>query len=259
MMTITRNNGSTWKKLFWLSFFMLLVPLAGWPVTKQNADDSYMKGNYQQAIADYREVLKHGASSAVYYNLGNAYYHSDSLTQSILCYERALQLSPGDGDIRFNLQFARSKTIDKIVPQSEMFFVEWYRCLVNLCGVDQWAYLSLISLLFSLFLLLVYLFAPQLGLRKTGFFGSMGFLLVFLLSNLFAYQQKLFVQNHCGAIIMAPSVNVKKSPAWNGSDAFVLHEGTRVDITDSSMVAWRSVKLADGREGWLPVSVLEKI
>ncbi len=35
---------------------------------------STTKGNYQQAIRDYEELLKNGASAAeVYYNLGNAY------------------------------------------------------------------------------------------------------------------------------------------------------------------------------------------
>ena len=127
-----------------LLFTLLAIffPLAGWGVTKQNADDAYTKGNYQQAIADYKELLKRGTSASLYYNLGNAYFRSDSLTQAILAYERASLLSPGDDDIRFNLQFARSKTIDKITPQSEMFFVTWYRALVNLAGVDSWATLS---------------------------------------------------------------------------------------------------------------------
>ena len=61
----------------------------------------------------------------LYYNLGNAYYRMDDITHAVLAYERALLLSPGDTDVRFNLQMARSKTIDKIVPESEMFFVTW--------------------------------------------------------------------------------------------------------------------------------------
>lgn len=242
-----------------LTLLAIFFPLAGWGVTKQNADDAYTKGNYQQAIADYKELLKRGSSASLYYNLGNAYYRSDSLTQAILAYERASLLSPGDDDIRFNLQFARSKTIDKITPQSEMFFVTWYRSLVNLAGVDRWATLSVVSLVLALLLLLAYLFAPHLGVRKVGFFGSIGFVVVFLLSNLFAYQQKQMMESHCGAIIVAPSVTVKKTPNANSADAFVLHEGTRVDITDNSMKEWSGVRLADGREGWLPTSQLEHI
>lgn len=254
---MTKKHDLTLRRLFWLA--LLLLPMTAWAVTKQNADDAYLKGDYQQAITDYKELLKQGASANLFYNLGNAYYRSDSLTQAILCYERASRMAPSDEDIRFNLQFARSKTIDKVAPASEMFFVTWYQSLVNLCGVDTWATLSVVCLLLALLLLLAYLFAPRLGVRKIGFFGSIGFLVVFLLSNLFAYQQKKMMENHCGAIIIAPSVNVKKTPDQKGSDVFVLHEGTRVDITDCSMKQWRGITLADGREGWLPTDVLEQI
>ncbi len=247
------------RKAFWLTLLALLMPIIGWSVTKQNADDAYSKGNYQQAIADYKDLLKQGASASLFYNLGNAYYRSDSLTQAILCYERAARLTPADDDIRFNLQFARSKTIDKITPASEMFFVTWYHSLVNQCSVDAWALLSVVCLLLSLLLLLAYLFAPRLGVRKIGFFGSIGFLALFLLSNIFAYQQAKMMENHCGAIVMSPSVNVKKTPDMKGSDVFVLHEGTRVDITDSSIKQWRGIKLADGREGWIPAAMIEQI
>lgn len=257
---MTRICNHTLCRVLWLTVLaLLLLPMMGEAVTKQNADDAYAQGRYQQAIADYKELLRHGTSANLFYNLGNAYYRSDSLTQAILCYERAYRLAPADDDIRFNLQFARSKTIDKITPASEMFFVTWYHSLVNLCGVDTWATLSVISLVLALLLLLAYLFAPRLGIRKMGFFGSIGFLVVFLLTNLFAYQQKQMMENHCGAIIITPSVNVKKTPDPNGSDVFVLHEGTRVDITDCSMKQWRGVKLADGREGWIPAGVLEQI
>lgn len=256
---LIRHNDHALRNALLLTLLILFLPMAGWGVTKQNADDAYTKGNYQQAIADYKELLKRGASASIYYNLGNAYYRSDSLTQAILAYERASLLSPGDDDIRFNLQFARSKTIDKITPQSEMFFVTWYRALVNLAGVDRWATLSMFSLVLALLLLLAYLFAPYLGMRKVGFFGSISFMGVFLLSNLFAYQQKQMMENHCGAIIVAPSVTVKKTPNANSADAFVLHEGTRVDVTDNSMRHWSGVRLADGREGWLPTSQLEDI
>ncbi len=257
MMTIKHLH--TLRNGFCLTLLALLLPMMGWAVTKQNADDAYVKGGYQQAIADYKELLRKGASASLFYNLGNAYYRSDSLTQAILCYERAARLAPADDDIRFNLQFARSKTIDKVTPVSEMFFVTWYHSLVNLWGVDTWATLSVVGLLLSLLLLLAYLFASSVGFRKIGFFGSIAFVVVFLLSNLFAYQQKQMMVNDSGAIIISPSVSVKKTPDSKGADVFVLHEGTRVDITDCSMKQWRGVKLADGREGWLPADVLEQI
>lgn len=228
-------------------------------VTKNNADTEYQKGNYQQAIRDYEEILKNGESAEIYFNLGNAYYRTDNITKAVLNYERARLLSPGDDDINFNLQFARSKTIDKITPQSEMFFVTWYKSLVNFTSVDNWAKTGILCIVMALLLVLLYLFGPQLMLRKIGFFGGLAFFVIFLLSNLFAFQQKQALDNRTGAIIISPSVNIKKTPAKNSADQFVLHEGTRVDIIDKGMTDWRYIRVGDGREGWIETKAIEEI
>ena len=242
-----------------LFLLLLLLPATASAVTKAEADSAYARGHYQQAIKDYETLLKQGAAAELYYNLGNAYYRSENITKAVLNYERALLLSPGDRDIRFNLQIANSKTIDKIVPESEMFFFTWYRSLVNLMSVDGWARMSLISLTLVIVLLLIYLFSDRLWLRKTGFFGGIILLVVFLFSNLFAWQQKQNLMYRKGAIITASSVIVKSTPAQNGTDLFVLHEGTKVVITDGSMKGWKEIRIADGKEGWIETKKMEEI
>ena len=254
-----KSNKAKASGFSFVLMLLMLMPLSANAITKQNADDEYAKGNYQQAIKDYQEILKTGVSSEIYYNLGNAYYRTDNITQGLLAYERALQLSPGDNDIRFNLQYARSKTIDKITPETEMFFVTWYNSLVNFTSVDRWANTAIVSIVMALLLILVFLFAPQMSARKSGFYGSAVFLLLFAFANLFAFQQKHELETKQGAIVIAPTVNVKKTPAASGTDVFVIHEGTRVDITDRGMKQWRGIKLADGREGWLKTSQIEEI
>ena len=237
--------------LFVLFLTSYLLPLTSYAVTKAEADSAYVHGQYQQAIRDYEALLKQGASAELYYNLGNAYYRTENIPEAVLNYERALLLSPGDRDIRFNLQIARSKTFDKIVPESEMFFVTWYRSLVSLMSVDGWARTALIALALTIVLLLVYLFSYRIWLRKTGFFGGVVLLLLFVGSNIFAWQQKKDLLNRKGAIIFVPAVTVKSTPAANGTDLFILHEGTKVVITDGSMRDWKEIRIADGKEGWI--------
>ena len=232
---------------------------SGFAQTKADADSAYVNGNYQQAIAQYEALLKNGASAELYYNLGNAYYRTENITRAVLNYERALLLSPGDRDIRFNLQLARSKTIDKIVPESEMFFITWYHALVNLMSVDGWARMAIISLALVIILFLLYLFSEPIWLRKIGFFGGFLLLLFFVLSNLFAYQQKQNLLYRKGAIVIAPSVTVKSTPAQNGTDLFILHEGTKVTIIDGAMSDWKEIRLADGKEGWIERKRIEMI
>ena len=239
--------------------FLLLVPLSASAVTKAQADSSYVQEHYQQAARQYEALLKQGVSADIYYNLGNCYYRMDNITQAVLAYERALLLSPGDEDIRFNLQMARSKTIDKITPESEMFFVTWYHSLVNMQSVDAWARLALIALAIAIVLALAYLFAEAIWLRKVGFFGALAALLLFLGSNVFAWQQKRGLDHRTGAVVIRSAVNVKSTPSRNGTDLFILHEGTRVTITDSSMKGWKEIRVGDGKQGWLETKEIEVI
>lgn len=254
-----KNNSAAHGKTFLFCMLMAIVSLSASATTKENADAEYKRGNYQQAIKDYTELLKQGVNADLYYNLGNAYYRTDNVTQAILAYERALMLSPGDDDIRFNLQFATSKTIDKITPESKMFFVTWYQSLVNFTSVDNWAVMAIASIVLVLLLVLMFLFGPNVMLRKIGFYGGCLFFVLFVFCNFFAYQQKYNLQNRTAAIVIAPSVTVKKTPANGSSDVFVIHEGTKVDITDKGLKDWRGIRLADGREGWLQTRQIEEI
>ena len=126
-------------------------------------------------------------------------------------------------------------------------------------SVDGWAMLAVLSMVAALLLLLVYLFIDNMLMRKVGFFGSIVFFAVFLFSNLFAFQQKRELENRRGAVVIVPSVSVKKTPAQNSSDEFVIHEGTRVMIADDTMKEWKAIRLDDGKEGWVMTKQIEKI
>ena len=68
---------------------------------------------------------------------------------------------------------------------------------------------------------------------------------------LFALQQNNLVTKHNQAIILTPSVTIKSSPDEDsGTDLFLLHEGTKVTISDE-LGNWREVVLSDGNSGWL--------
>ena len=255
---MTMKTGNTIIKTT-LLILLMAVSVTMSAVTKAEADSAYVRQQYQQAINDYEQLLKKGVSADIYYNLGNAYYRTDNITRAIINYERALLLQPGDKDIRFNLQMARSKTIDKIVPESEMFFFTWYRSLVNVMSVDGWATCALVCLAFSIVFFLVYLFSSLVWQRKIGFFGALLLMVVFVFSNVFAHQQKKILAERLGAIVISGAAPVKSTPAGNGTDLFVLHEGTKVNITDSTMQEWFKVRLVDGKEGWIAAKDIERI
>ena len=228
--------------------------------TKAEADDMYEKEQYSDAAKIYETLLKsNGEAAEVYYNLGNCYYKMDNIPLAVLNYERAILLSPGDNDIRANLALARGKTIDKVVPPSEMFFVTWWRDLANSMSIDAWEILGITSFLLVLIGVALYLFRTRLWVRKVGIYGAMLFFVVTLISNLAALSQHLGLKYRNTAIILAPSVTVKSSPSDRSTDLFLIHEGSKVEILDSSMKEWMEVKFEEGKQGWIPVSTAEII
>jgi len=57
---------------------------------------------------------------------------------------------------------------------------------------------------------------------------------------------------------MAPSVNARSSPDEQSTNVFVLHEGTKVSITDS-VQHWKEIRIANGNTGWIPRESLREI
>ena len=226
---------------------------------KQKADEAYSKGKYQEAIVNYEAALKKGKSADLYYNLGNAYYRTDNVTRAVINYERAHLLAPGDKDINHNLEVARSKTIDNIQPGEKIFFKVWFEDIKTSMGIDTWATLSLISLVVALILFLVYLFVKQMTVRKVAFYLSLVLVVFFIFGNVFASQLNDFATNSSAAIIVSPTVTAKKTPTDQAADVCVLHEGTRVEITDKALKGWYEIRLVDGREGWITDKDVEVI
>jgi len=242
-----------------VTLLLLLGATTTEAATKAEADSAYVDGRYQEAAVIYEQLLSEGVSPELYYNLGNCHYRMEEMPQAILAYERALRLAPGDADIRFNLQMARSKTIDKIVPESEMFIATWYRTVVNMASADGWARVALVALALAIALFLIYLFTDPIWLRKLGFFGGLILLVFLVLCNVFAWQQYRQTSLHTGAIIFESAVPVKSTPTADGTDLFILHEGTRVDIIDDTMTDWKEIRVPDGKQGWVQLKQIEVI
>lgn len=227
--------------------------------TKAAADSAYMNGDFKQAIQIYEELLKDGEAAEIYYNLGNSYYKSDDIAKAILNYERTLLIEPGNADAHANLELARAKTIDKIEAIPEIFFVTWGKALVNTMSSNQWAYTAIIAFLLLIISASLFIFSKNVVAKKCGFFAAIAMLIIVVLSNVFSMRQKSRIINRNNAIIVAPSAAVKSTPSESGTTLFVLHEGSKVEITDSTMKNWKEIKLEDGKVGWLPDSSIEVI
>lgn len=232
---------------------------SGKNITKSGGDSAYIKNDYKSAIQIYEALLEKGEAAEVYYNLGNCYYKTNDIAKSILNYERALLLDPGNTDIRVNLEMARAKTVDKITPIPDIFFVAWIKSLINCLSVDAWAKCGILFFILFWVAVALFFFSKQASLKKGGFIGGIVFLILVVLSNVFASQQKAVLVNRNAAIVLVLSVTVRSTPSESGTSLFILHEGSKVELKDNSMREWKEIRLEDGKVGWVPTSSIEVI
>ena len=154
---------------------------------------------------------------------------------------------------------ARAKTIDKVEPVPEVFFVSWIKSLTNSMSVDAWATWGIVSFILLIIAFYFFIFSKQIMLKKIGFISGIILLIVTVCSNLFASQQKEHLVNRSEAIVMNPSVTVRSTPSESGTSLFILHEGRKVSVKDNSMKEWKEIRLEDGKVGWVPASAIEVI
>ena len=251
---VAKKGGSTLKTTIIIAAFMLSAMSASAATTIESANAAYQSGNYQQAITLYEQALKAGNSSELYYNLGNAYYRRNNITKALINYEKAYLYNPTDADIRHNLDYVRTKTIDKLIPSADIFFVSWYKSLVYSLSIYGWALFSLLMIIISLIALLTYLFTNNDLLRKFGFWTTLLTFLLFIFSVIFAFQQTNNITNSNCGIVTAEQVAVKKTPESGSETVVTIHEGTHLEVVDDGMSEWKEIELPDGKTGWIPTN-----
>ncbi len=225
----------------------------------EEANHAYIEEAYHKAIELYEQILEKDLESPyLYYNLGNAYFQEGMTGKAILNYERALRLKPNDEAIIHNLRIARSQIVDRVEPLPRLFFLDWWHQFVQLQTVDGWAVVTIVSLS------LLVLFAALFFVSRRRYMKNLciGFVLLMLMSVLVSYiaadRQYHMVHEQQEAIVMVPRTVAKSSPGDRGIDLFIVHEGTRVIITNE-VREWHEVRLANGNVGWIERSALERI
>jgi hypothetical protein len=253
------------KRPKWILFAGFIVSLVSalWAQTPENVfnrgNELYRAGKYQEAAKEYEHIIKQGYSNAeLYYNLGNAYYRNEQLARAILSYERAAQLHPNDPDITHNLKLVYLKTIDRIEPLPEMFFIQWMRAIGSLIPPETVQFLFIVSwvLLFGTLALMYLVLRPDI-LRVARIIFFVSFVSVVLWAAMLGIQS-FQETTQDKAIITAQIVTAKSSPDAQSVDAFVIHEGVKVKLTDV-VGNWVKISLVDGKVGWIPAQHCERI
>ena len=251
---------------------MLLLILMIMPFAAQAGNDAYVdslwttanaayeQGLWADAVDGYEMISEMGLESApLYCNIGNAYFKSGNLPKAVLYYEKALKLDPSYEDAAANLELMNNMIQDRIDPVPPFFLTKWLKDVSYLMPSDAWAVVAVVLFALTLGLFLLFLLAPTVAGRRTGFFTGIATLVLMVFAFSFSASQKKEYMNADEAIVMRPVTSVKSSPSSESTkDLFVLHEGTKVKVLDT-VGAWNNIELADGRQGWLPSADLELI
>lgn len=233
------------------------------------ANAAYQRDDFNSALSLYEQAAKEdGTSSLLYYNMGNTHYRLGNMGKAVLCYERALLLDPSNDDARTNLEFVNDKLQLKI-DRGSSFVSDTIGGFVRSIASDTWAQLGIASFILLLVAVLVYIFAEAVILRKIGFFGGGVLLLVSIVSNICAFYTHSIAVNKSYAIVTIPSATLSTSPRVpkdKSEEAFMLSEGTKVEIVDSvqgavdgEVIMWLDVKADDQHRAWIRSTDVEHI
>ena len=245
------------KNIIYILLFLTQAAFAQSGFDEGNAQ--YRKRQYEAAVQSYESVLKENKESAeVYFNLGNAYYKMGRIAPAIFNYEKALQLDPNNKDAQINLGFAQRMAIDdiKAVPRAGIS-----KMLYNWAGnyhYDTWAWVAVVLASASLLLFIGYYFAGTTLLKRIFFTGMCLAVLFMAVSIIFGFFVRREASKHHPAIVFSEVVSGKAEPDANAADAFLLHEGTKVNVTDT-LDNWKKIRLADDTEGWIEKDAIKEL
>jgi hypothetical protein len=216
-------------------------------------NSAYTAKQYPGAIAAYGQILKTQHRNAlVYFNLGNAYYKNNQVSEAVLNYERALFYNPSLKQAKDNQVLAQSRISNSIKGGRDIFFLSWWKSLTAGSRANMWAVMSLI--VFISFLLLL------LGRISRKYFTKIPvqafiFIPLFNTAVLFlAFCAAHNASSSPGAVVMRPNTVMTTAPdVYKGQ--VILPEATIV-VTGEQKGNWVAISLPDNRRGWVQRSEL---
>jgi tetratricopeptide (TPR) repeat protein len=223
------------------------------------ANQAYTAENYDLAIAGYEQILKTGQHSAeVYFNLGNAYYKINAVGPAIYNYEKSLQLDSESIDVINNLKFANQMKIDAIEATNTQSLESDLSSFVTSLSVDEWAYFSMVILLFTILVAILYFYAQTAGKKRLFFILTFLGILFSAISIAAAFYVKDSLNDQQYAIVYTAEFTTREEPKENSAPSFTLHEGTKVEVLEE-FNEWSLVLLSNGSKAWMPLDKIKKL
>lgn len=204
----------------------------------------YEQQKFAAAAGEYEKLIQSSnVSSAVYFNLGNAWFKSGQIGRAIAAYRKGRQLAPRDPDIHANLQFARNEANQKA---AESLWQQW----VHRFTLNEWTIAMTVCIWIFFSLLMVGQWRSELRKSVRLWAASLGVLTILIGVCLLSATRDLFVR---GAVVIGQEAVVRRGPFDESQSYFTLRDGSEVTVTETRE-KWVQVTDASRRTGWLPES-----
>ncbi len=212
----------------------------------------YRAADFAGARQRYVAAVETGIRDVrLFYNLGNACFKSEHLGESVLWYERALQLDPRDEDVLANLRFVARVKRDQDPEQVG----------AGIYAVYLWPTLNELFVMISLGLLGLFLVACWRLWWRPGMYTQVTLIVLSICvlgSGLFTGARLQRQLTRTEAVVVTEEGTARSGPEVDQTPVFVVHEGTKV-VVERREAGWLLVRLANGLGGWLPAEVVAVI
>ena len=224
----------------------------------KDGNQAIIEGNYNDAIKHYEAIIASGyENSDLYYNLGNAYFRTNSVGLAQWAFFKALSLSPRDEDILHNIEVTQARQIDRIKMPETFILLKLYRNFKKYLSLKEFLFFGSITLLLQSFLIL---------LNKTGNFNGIfykyviGFLVILLIVIHGTFADKYYQKRKSNfGVIISNNVKAYSSPLnSNNLLLFQLNAGALVEI-DKAQSDMYEILLIDGKKGWIPIETVRNL
>jgi tetratricopeptide (TPR) repeat protein len=223
------------------------------------ANKAYTSENYDLAVAGYEQLLKTGKhSTELYFNLANAYYKLNALGPAIYNYEKALQLDPNNIDVRNNLKYANQMKIDAIEDVPSQSLKKNVVNIIKSLSIDEWAYFSIVIVLFTILIAILYIYAQTAGKKRLFFILTFLGILLAIASIAAAFYAKSSANDQQYAIVYTAQFTTREEPKEKAIASFTLHEGTKVEVLEE-IEQWALVSLSNGNKAWILKDKIRKL
>lgn len=216
----------------------------------------YDSGQYQGAILIYEAFIEQGwDDDVIYFNLGNAYYHSGQLGYALLNYRRAQEKNPRDNQLTENIARIRAERV--IFQQSEQVIIDRLAsATLDIFTLRELATAGLITWI-TLFIAI-----GSTIVRKKRISIMLPILVITSVLAIIcngAFLTRLYVTHYRPqAIVLSLNTDIYSGPGYDYLILGHLHSATEVRIVEKQGI-WRKFILPNGDQGWITEDQLQEV